>query len=135
METQSLYRFAQELLFYSASLAKYSVHLWNQEPQCGWSGTETCDRGTQCIVQTVDIETETDHKSTNRFSVSLLITFPHHVTQLPNIHSVGRWGGGDEVQPSHKMRFTSDQGTYYTGILYMRQQSSSPGHPSAADEA
>ena len=96
------------------------------------------DRGTQCIVQTVDVETETDHKSTNRFSVSLLITFPHHVTKLPNIHSVGRWGGGeggDGVQPSHKMRFTSDQGTYYTGILYMRQQSSSPGHPSTADEA
>ena len=39
------------------------------------------------------------------------------------------------VQPSHKMRFTSDQGTYYACILYMRQQSSSPGHPSTADEA
>ena len=111
METQSLYRFVQELLFYSASLAKYSVQLWNQEPRCGWSGTETCDRGTQCIVQTVEIETETDHKSTNSITSDHICS-----SRYQNIHSVGRWGWGGGYKPSHKMRFTSDQGTYYTCI-------------------
>ena len=37
------------------------------------------------LYKTVDIETETDHKSTNRFPVAFLITFPHCVYH--NIHS------------------------------------------------
>ena len=91
METQSLYRFVQEFLFHSASHFLSKVQCTALEPRISVSGVglgPRRDRGTQCIVQTVDIETETDHKPTNRFS---LITFPHHATKLPKC--VGRGGG------------------------------------------
>ena len=61
------------------------------------------------LYKTVDIETETDHKWTNRFSVVFLIPFPHRVYH--NIHSpesspdttfdsAGR-GEGDEATNLH----------------------------------
>ena len=84
---------------------------------------------TVLLYKTVDIETETDHKPTNRFSVVFLITFPHRVYH--NIHSLGKSrdqilqnktfgsagrGTGNEatINPSYDMPICCSQvGTHY----------------------
>ena len=110
METQSLYRFVQEFLFHSAS------HFLNKV-QCNSFGTKnlsevglgsgTCDKGTQCIVQTVDIEIETDQVLSDHISSSR-----YQVTKM--CREEGRGGGGgdrDEVINLHTHTHTRDGGS------------------------
>ena len=114
-----------------------------QEHKWGWFGTETARRSVGLglgprlqeyvthvhseLYKTVDIETETDHKSTNRFSVVFLITFPHRVIttftvqsrdqilQNKTFGSTGRGTGNEAtINPSYDMPICCSQvGTHY----------------------
>ena len=63
----SLYGFEQELHFHSASLATYSVNFRKPRTlvRLVW-GLGHVTEVHSVLYQTVDIETETDHKSTNQ---------------------------------------------------------------------